>query len=188
MKSFQDSYFFNAKVALKTAKQNNKVKFDNGAIGTQLCYYNGEEIIGAPKNCINVPMEDIVNYFSTTPYRIPGHLDVSESNIESDLQTSQALEAYIKLINLSMDLSKVYILDEMEKIKNLNIDFLEKKKRIFVASCQENKSIKTIFTKIENSFKKFDFQLNHYEQKNAPRSPFPPGRDDAVFRRISQKP
>lgn len=166
MESYKDSYFFNAGVALQTAKQNNKVEFDGGGKGTQLCYYNGKELSDAPKNCINVPMEDIVNYFATTPFRIPGNLDVSDSGILSEIETNQSLEAYIKLIKLSMELSKVYILDEMEKIRNLKIDFTEKNKRVFIASCQENKSIKKIFNNIEKSFKRLNFEFYHYEQKS----------------------
>ena len=63
MSEYYDTYFINPKLALKVAKQQNKVKLYNG-FGTQLCYYSGNKIKDTPRNMIQMPIEDIKVFFN----------------------------------------------------------------------------------------------------------------------------
>ncbi len=165
MSNYQDTYFLNSEEALRVAKQNNKVKISSGVKGTQLCFYSGQKLESAPNNCINVPMEEISTYFATTPFRIPKNLDVSNMKLSDD-ETNQSLEAYKKLINLSQELAKVFILEEYEKIKVLEPDFTNDTLKVFMTSCRENNKTKKIFNKVEEVFKGFNLDVNHFTQSN----------------------
>ena len=68
---YQDTYFLNSADALKVALENNKILAPNGQVeAPQICYYDGVKLANAPINCINVPFENIIKYFTITKNRI----------------------------------------------------------------------------------------------------------------------
>ena len=69
---YYDTYYTDGSQALKNALQNNRVLAPNKTVSAlQICFYNGKKIENAPENCIHVPFDTIVAYFSSTKYRIP---------------------------------------------------------------------------------------------------------------------
>lgn len=163
----KDTYFLNSKEAFRIATQNNKVKLSNNSKGLQLCFYHGDRLENEPKNCINVPMEELSTYFASTKYRTPKNLDITNSGIHSDEEVASTLEAFKKLINVSNDLKKLYIVEEQAIIKQIKPSFILDNLKVFMVSCREDEAAKNIYTQVEKAFDKNGFKVNHHTQKSS---------------------
>ena len=87
-----DTYFLNSQEALKTALQNNRAFTSNPTVdGLQICYYDGQKLPNAPLNCINVPLGQIVKYFSITRNRIPQYVNFDNSSYLTNRQKEEFL-------------------------------------------------------------------------------------------------
>ena len=87
----QDTYFFDAEAAYETALQNNTVEVTPGWHLKQVCYYHGEPITNPPENLINVLLDDIVDFFSTTRLRRPTQVvapRVASENVAVEFSTT----------------------------------------------------------------------------------------------------
>lgn len=83
-----DSYFLDPRVAYHTAMQQNRVSLNHPTItGLQVCYYDGEELEGAPDNLINVKLEDALTYFSLCSTRLPQKV-VVPANADSEMRAA----------------------------------------------------------------------------------------------------
>ncbi|NOZ53772.1 MAG: hypothetical protein GXP08_11660 [Gammaproteobacteria bacterium] len=72
---FKDCYFFDRNLALKTAKQQNRVTTMHPSItGLQICYYDGDLIENGPENFINAKFKDILSFLSNTRLRYPSRV------------------------------------------------------------------------------------------------------------------
>ena len=131
---YHDTYYLNASEALKNALQNNKVLAQNKTVSAlQICYYSGQKIENTPQNCIHVPFETIVAFFSTTKYRIPKVVETSNDSLKN--QFYEKLREVENILNQKKE--KLY-----QEIKNLRPDFQDKKLRIFAYGCRETVLIK----------------------------------------------
>jgi len=111
MSEHYDTYFINPKLALKAARRQNKVKLYNG-LGTQLCYYSGKKIKNVPKNMIQMPIENIKEFFNHNSYRLPEYIDFNKSTYTDD-------ELQVNYKNILLSLFKEIRNEEMKKNEHL---------------------------------------------------------------------
>ncbi len=64
-------YILNRDLALKTALQQNRAKLGGLYDVMQICYHDGAPFDDAPLNLVNVPIENFVEFFSSTGMRLP---------------------------------------------------------------------------------------------------------------------
>ena len=135
MLEYFDTYFESPTEALTVALQNNKVLAPNKQVeARQICYYDGEKIMHTPANCIHVPFESFIEYFTNTKNRFP-----------SEFKTSQNIQAKIKIVekNIANKIEKL-----KSAIKKLQPNFHDKKLRIFAFACRETVLIKHMIKSI----------------------------------------
>ena len=129
MTDIQDTYFLNYDVALNVAKQQNMINKHS----QQICYYNGESKEDKLPNLINLPFEDLANYFLLENNRVPttinfDGLDLSQ-NIVEDIKNSfnNLISSITKNMNLLTD-------QLINNIKTQVIDFNEPLRFLFIGS------------------------------------------------------
>ena len=127
MSEYYDTYFINPKLALKVAKQQNKVKLYNG-MGTQLCYYSGKEIKNTPENMIQMPIENMKVFFNNNSYRLPEYIDFNKSAYanDDDLQVNYKnilLSLFKEIKNAEKEKNEILL----EKLKSQNNTIFNKK-------------------------------------------------------------
>lgn len=160
----KDTYFFNAQVALKIAKQNNKMETikDHPVKALQICYYAGEvSLQNAPKNCIHVPLENTYNYFVKTENRFPKHMNFDDTGFSKDEMNTinNAIgEVFKEALTERYNLTKLYI----EQVKNNTPNFKEKKWRIFIPTIRESTVLKHVSKNITATFKELGFEVFYY--------------------------
>lgn len=155
-----DTYFFDPRRALETARQNNRAKkVGLRFTGLQICYYNSEHPIkDAPKNCIHVPLENYYNYFVTTENRSPLKYDIKNS----DINTKQEIDKFksaIKEINEAIQLERTNLIELYKKeCKKLTPDFSDKKLRVYFSVSSDTTVMQYITKSVENAFRKLGFE------------------------------
>ena len=93
---FEDTYFFNSKQAMEVATQCNIISDEKNRI--QYCYYEGQALENAPKNCINVPYDNLKSFFienKTLP--IPTKLQFGLASLIKDRRTVQTEFSVMRL-------------------------------------------------------------------------------------------
>ena len=78
MSEYFDTYFFDSTRAKKIAKQHNPI--NNNKTKIQLCYHPSST---TKENLIGVPIVNFQEYFLTTKYRFPTHVDFIGSEYEN---------------------------------------------------------------------------------------------------------
>jgi len=97
-----DTLFLDPEMALATAKLNQTVDCaGTGVYGTQICYYCGDIIADAPDNLINVPYNDMLDFFSNTRLRLPRAI-VFHKDIEYD-EKDKLAQSFSELLTQSME-------------------------------------------------------------------------------------
>jgi hypothetical protein len=162
-----DTYFLDANTALKRAKEKNRAKTANPHIdGLQICYYDGEKLKKAPKNCLNVPLGEMVSYFSTTRNRTPYNIDFTNSVYGTDEQKKVFLEFFKRGMDHSIS-KRLQLQEELvKKTKNLEIDFDDKPLRVFIPACRETTVMQNISKNVARAFKKVGYDVLYHIQEN----------------------
>jgi len=156
---YEDKYFLNSKDALEESLKENYVLAPNKQVkGLQICYYDGEVLKNAPKNCINVPFENFVKYFSKTKNRIPTEFCDKDNIVMYQLFKDSLLEVN-KIIE-----KKIQKLEQ--KIKELKPNFQDKKLRVFAFGCRETVLIKYIVENIIEAAKRLGLEVYLHKQTN----------------------
>jgi hypothetical protein len=154
----QDTYFLNAQVALEEANKENKLYIHNVIESTQICYYNGEKLENAPYNCINVPVKDLVEYFSTTKNRVPTNIEIRNSSLK--IEEIPALKNYfIQYINAAKQKMNSNIIEISNKIKELKPNFNEKRLRVYISTCRETTTMQYMSLTIAETFKSLGYDV-----------------------------
>jgi len=155
----QDTYFFDAQLALKIAKEQNRVYTVGTITGLQVCYYGGDfSLKDAPKNCIFVPLENFYNYFVKTENRVPDKFDFYNSPVEdSEIDDFRALlkETYKAISKEHKSLIQVY----KQECKKLTVDFSDKKLRIYFTVSRDTTVLKYVTQYISNIMKERDYEV-----------------------------
>lgn len=164
----QDTYFLDAKTALKVALQANEVNTSSENVkGLQVCYYEAEQPLkDAPQNCIFVPLDNVYNYFVTTKNRFPN--EVNFDNTEFSQDERELLNTSIHQILYKSRVERAELIDIlMKQVKELKPDFSDKKLRVFVPACRETTVIKNISENIAKTFEKMGYDVCFFIQDNA---------------------
>ena len=162
--SYFDTYFLDSQTALKSALQKNEVLSPNGIVSSlQICYYDGDKIDNAPINCINVPFDSIINYFSTTKNRLPTVIDSTNTNFSSQDISSLKYNFQKKMAKVNKIVNNK-IKKLHEEISNLKPDFQDKTLRIFAHGCKETVLIKHFVKGIIDALKKFGYETHLHKQ------------------------
>lgn len=164
----QDTYFLDAKTALKVALQANEVETSSVNVkGLQVCYYEAEEPLkDAPQNCIFVPLDNVYNYFVTTKNRFPSEINFDNTQFTKDER--ELLTTSIHQILYKSRVERAELIDIlMKQVKELKPDFNDKKLRVFVPACRETTVIKNISENIAKTFEKMGYEVCFFIQDNA---------------------
>ena len=164
---YHDTFFMDAETALIEAKKNNRVYIGNPEIdGSQICYYAGdEEIPNAPYNCINVPLENVYNYFVSTRNRFPSEVNFNntEYNQEEKNEFSEYFNTVLELAIKERDRIASILITEINSTKP---DFTEEKWRIFIPTCRETTVMQYVSKNIAEAFEKLGFEVHFFIQEN----------------------
>lgn len=164
----QDTYFLDAKTALKVALQANEVNTSSENVkGLQVCYYEAEQPLkDAPQNCIFVPLDNVYNYFVTTKNRFPNEVNFDNTQFSQDER--ELLNTSIHQILYKSRVERAELIDIlMKQVKELKPDFSDKKLRVFVPACRETTVIKNISENIAKTFEKMGYDVCFFIQDNA---------------------
>ena len=161
---FQDTYFLDAKIALETAKQQNRVTRTRSVDGLQICYYTGEKLSKTPKNCIHLPLEDVFSYFQNTMNRIPTIISYENTSFIAKEQKVFSKKLG-EVINAAQRERLNIINDYIRKTKLHQPDF-SKPLKIFLAGCRETTVMQYSSENIAKALKKMGFKVKYYIQKN----------------------
>ncbi len=148
-----DIYFLNADAAFNIAVKQN---ISDDCSNLQLCYYHGELVEGAPSNMINVPVENIYEYFSESSYRIPTAIDKGSIDIEDE--DKEMIVKYInKALKYAVQKRKAFELMYKEKIENISLNY-KKILRIFFVTSRCTPDWKNCSYKLANAFEKLGYK------------------------------
>jgi len=166
MSEYYDTYFLDATVALKNALKNHNVMAANKIVsGLQICYYDGNKIDNAPMNCINVPFDSMVDYFSTTKNRLPTVFDTTNCSLGfKDIESLK--DKFYENIEKVNKILKAKIKKLHSEIKNLKLNFQDKTLRIFAYGCRETVLIKYLVENIISAFNDLEYETLLYKQTN----------------------
>ncbi len=161
---FQDTYFLDAKIALETAKQQNRVTLTTAVDGLQICYYAGEKLHKTPKNCIHLPLEEVFSYFQTTMNRLPQKISYGNTSFQEKEQkkfSKKLAEIIAAAQRERLNIINGYI----RKIRLHRPDF-SKPLRIFLPACRETTVMQYSAENIAKTFKKMGYKVKYHIQKN----------------------
>ncbi len=166
MQKYNDSYFLNSYLALEKALENNKLLINGVTKSTQICYYDGEKLENTPYNCINVPIKDIVEYFSNTPNRYPTTIEASQSSIKTQEELNQFKSILLQLFNISRQkqLEKIDLLKK--QIKNQKPNFNDSALRVFIGGCRETTVMQYVSKNIVDSMRETGFEVKFHIQSS----------------------
>ncbi len=160
VESYYDTYFLDSRVALKIALCKNRVATSNPNVdGLQICYYDGDKLKNAPKNCINIKSDNIVEYFSRTKYRIAKKVNLENSIYINEEDKELFQNVFSKLVKSSLLKRANYHEEISSKIQALKPDFSDKVLRVFIPACRETTVMKHVSKNIEKAFKKLNFEV-----------------------------
>ncbi len=80
--NYEDTYFLNAKEALRVAELQNK----NDTYHLQICYYEGEKVDSTLVNLVHLPLETLGEDLIHGTYRLPTKLDFTGLNLSSEIE------------------------------------------------------------------------------------------------------
>lgn len=166
MSDIKDTYFLNSELALEEALKDNKFYINDVIETTQICYYDGEKLPNAPYNCINVPITDMITYFSTTTNRYPSSLNPEKSDTQTPEQIKQLMSLFKQIFKISQQKSNEKTLLLKEQIKKSKPDFSDDKLRVYIYGCRETTVMQYVAKNIANSFPNNDFEVLYYTQDN----------------------
>lgn len=94
------TYFLNRDVAYQTALAHHVVVLKNGHKEQQLCFYDGEPFVCAPKNLIHVPLHKFKEYFQGHSDRLPNHFNTYKAELSEDtkMEIAKRLNSYVKSV------------------------------------------------------------------------------------------
>ncbi len=164
-KNHLDTYFISATDALKEAKKQNKVQLHKTLTGTQVCYYAGEKLKKTPSNCINVPLENIFNYFRDTENRKPETISYKNTNYDK-IQRDTLTTKIIQTINQAFLAQDKLIREYKEKIKKNKPNFKEKKWRIFIPTSTSTSVMQHVSKHIATTFESMGYKVLFFIEKN----------------------
>lgn len=165
-KKIQDTYFLNPQVAFEEAKKQNKL-YINGVIeSTQICYYDGIELKDTPYNCINVPIKNLIEYFSITENRFPTNINVTNSSISTNDELIKLKNSFIKIMKISKDNMINNIINISNKIKELKPNFNDKILRVYIGTCRETTVMQYVSKNIASAFENLGYKVFVTTQKD----------------------
>lgn len=159
----EDSYFFNVEEAKKESLKNNDVFQDHPSIfGKQICYYNADEKVdGLPENCIWVSLENFYNFFSTTKYRLPTKVVISENDLDDPAERELLCTQLYTILNIAINSRNNLLETYIQENKKLKLDFKDKKLRVFISTSRYTTVMQYVSRAIYEAFE----QNEHYEVK-----------------------
>ena len=165
MQEVVDTYFLDSNIALKEANKNNKFYINDKVKTTQICYYDGEKIENTPYNCVNVPLKDLVEYFSNTYNRFPSTVNISNSFVQNQADIDMVLQLIGKAQEISAKNIEQKTLQLYENIKLLKPNFDDEKLRVFISVCRETTVMRYVGEAIIIAFEKIGCEtfLNYQE-------------------------
>ncbi len=162
---YVDTYFFDSKVALEIALKKNKSETINPNVkGLQICYYNGEKLSNAPKNCIHLPIEEIYSYFITTNNRFPQFVSFYNTNF-SEKDQREFNQKMSDILSLSIVGNNLLVEKYKKKIKKNKPNFSDKQLRVFIPACRETIVMQHISKNIAKSFESMGYKVKYCIQK-----------------------
>ena len=164
-KSHLDTYFISSADALKEAKKRNKVQGHKTLTGTQVCYYAGKKLKKTPSNCINVPLENIFNYFRDTENRKPETISYKNTNYDK-IQRDTLTTKIIQTINQAFLAQDKLIREYKEKIKKNKPNFKETKWRIFIPTSTSTSVMQHVSKHIATTFEAMGYKVLFFIEKN----------------------
>lgn len=108
---WQDSYFLDNKLALETARLKNRVRLNHPNIdGLQICYYSGDQLSEEYDNLIQLPTENMLDFFTETRLRLPQKLVLPpDTSIEIQLDIYKTFNEIIQeAVRRRTEISKEY--------------------------------------------------------------------------------
>lgn len=160
-----DTYFLDSAEALRVARQNNRVHTGNPNVdGLQICYYDGLKLKKTPKNCINVPLENVMKFFSKTDKRLPLSVDFVNSMILVSEDKNKFIKYLHKVLEVSNSLRAKRIDKIKKKIKRLKLNFNDKKLRVFIPACRETTVMQYVSKDIAIMFKNLNYEVYYHSQ------------------------
>ncbi len=150
-------YFFSANAALLQAKKQVRIETSNPNVDAlQICYYNGEELLNAPKNCIHVDINNFFNYFLMTKNRLPKQIDFSEMDFSQEVkaQLIEALTASLQQVQIERNTMLKTTIDEIKKYKP---DF-SNKHRIFLMASRETTVMQYASKNVASAFRELGYE------------------------------
>jgi len=164
---YLDTYFFDSSLALKIALKKNKAETRNPNVkGLQICYYNGEKLPDAPRNCIHLPLEDIYSYFTTSNNRFPEFIAYNNSGFTENEQKTFNTSLH-EILNLSISANHILVEKLKKKIKKNKPNFSDKQLRVFIPACRETVVMQHISKSIAKSFKDMGYNVKYCIQKSS---------------------
>jgi hypothetical protein len=162
---YYDSYFLDNNLALKVANQQNRVKTTNPHVdGLQICYYSGKKIENAPKNCIFVPLENFVEYFSYTPNRFPQKIYFENSDLVT-LEQQQEFQLLFDQAKKTIEQNRLSRINNLfNKISKQQLNFNDEKLRIFIPACRETTVMQYVSKDIATYMQSKNFEVLFYIQ------------------------
>ena len=162
---YYDSYFLDNNLALKVANQQNRVKTKNPHVdGLQICYYSGKRIKNAPKNCIFVPLENFVEYFSYTPNRFPQKIYFENSDLVT-LEQQQEFQLLFDQAKKTIEQNRLSRINNLfNKISKQQLNFNDEKLRIFIPACRETTVMQYVSKDIATYMQSKNFEVLFYIQ------------------------
>jgi len=163
---YLDTYFFDSNFALEIALKNNQAETRNPNIkGLQICYYNGEKLKDAPRNCIHLPLDKIYSYFITTNHRFPQFVSFKNTDFSQEDRESFN-KSLTEILQLSIIANNKIVNKYYSKVKKNTPDFSKKKIRVYVSACRETVVMQHISKSIAKSFQNMGCEVKFYIQKN----------------------
>ncbi|MBF0419577.1 MAG: tetratricopeptide repeat protein [Magnetococcales bacterium] len=104
----RDSFFLDRDLARKTALQKNYFPQTPAVNGLQVCYYSGLPCNDAPENLINIPMDELENFFIESNLRFPKAVEFSLENKISMIEGIKLSELLERIQGLKRKLTHDY--------------------------------------------------------------------------------
>ena len=89
-----DAFFVDARQAVETARQNNRVFQTVAVTGCQVCYTDGEPSADDPPNLVRLPMDGLDEFFFRTRWRFPDRVVFDPNQVDS---ISRAMNVAMRL-------------------------------------------------------------------------------------------
>ncbi len=160
-----DTYFFNEKEALRTAKQQNRISTSIKTItALQICYYtSNKKLKNAPANCIFLELENVYNYLVTTKNRFPKAISFERSTIDIQEQ-ADIKQAFCEIMDSALKERENLVYLYAQRIFETIPDFNKKPLRVFIPASRETTVMQYVAKNIAEAFEEIGCEVLYFIQ------------------------